>query len=172
MTDNTRRARSDLWGGAGWIAFGLLIVAESLRMDRFTAMGAVVYSMPGFVPGIFGSVIALLGLGLVMRGWLAQRSAARRQGDKHIAQDLEAPTKAINPRVVVTLVLTLVYAGLLIGRVPFWLCTAAFVAIFTWWFTPAEHTPMRRAVSALLAGVLTTAVVIGVFQYVFLVRLP
>ncbi len=47
-------ARSDVYGGAGWIVFGLLIVVASLRMDRFTSMGASLYMMPGFVPGIPG----------------------------------------------------------------------------------------------------------------------
>lgn len=172
MNDDIRSARSDLWGGAGWVVFGLLIVGESLRMDRFTSMGAVLYTMPGFVPGIFGGVIVLLGLGLALRGWLAQRTAGRSDADAAITEASDAPIPAINRRVLVTLALTLVYAGLLIGRVPFWLCTAAFVTLFTWLFAPPEQTPLHRAVSALLAGVLTTAVVIGVFQYVFLVRLP
>ena len=54
MSDGGNTARSDLRGGAGWAGFGLLILAESLRMDRFTAMGAELYTMPGFVPGMIG----------------------------------------------------------------------------------------------------------------------
>jgi putative tricarboxylic transport membrane protein len=65
-----------------------------------------------------------------------------------------------------------VYAGLLIGRAPFWLATALFVACFVWQFTPDDATQRRRLTVALIAGVLTSAVVTLVFQYVFLVRLP
>ena len=58
MTEGGKTARSDLWGGAGWVLFGLLIVAGSLRMDRFESMGAQLYAMPGFVPGLLGRFCA------------------------------------------------------------------------------------------------------------------
>ena len=61
MSEGVNSARSDLRGGAGWIGFGLLIVGESLRMDRYTSMGATIYTMPGFVPGMIGAVLVLLG---------------------------------------------------------------------------------------------------------------
>ena len=54
MSEGGKTARSDLLGGAGWMGFGLLIVTQALRMDRFTSMGATLYTMPGFVPGIIG----------------------------------------------------------------------------------------------------------------------
>ena len=66
MTEGGKTARSDLWGGAGWVLFGLLIVAGSLRMDRFEAMGAQLYTMPGFVPGMLGGVLLLLGIVLML----------------------------------------------------------------------------------------------------------
>lgn len=162
MTEGGKSARSDIRGGAGWAGLGLLIVAESLRMDRFESMGAQLYTMPGFVPGMLGSVILLLGLLLALRGW--RRSLAQRDTDQG------APL--VNPRIGRTLLLTLVYAGLLIGRAPFWLVTALFVAAFVATFAPADQPRTRRLMVALLAGVLTSTVVTLVFQYVFLVRLP
>lgn len=45
-------SRSDLWGGAVWIAVGAAIAFESLRMERFESMGATAYTYPGFVPGL------------------------------------------------------------------------------------------------------------------------
>lgn len=164
MSDGGNTARSDLLGGAGWAGFGLLIVAESLRMDRFTAMGAELYTMPGFVPGMIGSVIVLLGVILMLRGWRRQRTAA-------VAPDGPAPM-VLNRRVLATLVLCLVYAAGLIGRAPFWLATALFVAAFVWCFAPPEQVPAKRLLAAALSGVLTALVVTLVFQYVFLVRLP
>lgn len=162
MSEGGKTARSDLVGGAGWVFFGLLIVTESLRMDRFTSMGAELYTMPGFVPGMIGSVIVLLGGVLMLRGW--RRRAASRQ---------DAPAEPLlNRRIGITLALSLAYAGGLVGRVPFWLATFLFVTAFVGCFAPPDTTPLRRLAVALLAGVLTTAVVTLVFEQVFLVRLP
>lgn len=162
MTEGGTSARSDLWGGAGWAGFGLLIVAASLRMERFESMGAQLYTMPGFVPGMLGGVLMLLGAVLMLRGW-------RRSLRDTVAEPTEG---LINRRIAITLVLTLVYAGLLIGRVPFWLATALFVAVFVASFAPEDQAPQRRLVVSVLAGVLTSAVVTFVFQQIFLVRLP
>lgn len=161
MSEGGKTARSDLWGGAGWVVLGLVIVVGSVRMDRFESMGAQLYTMPGFVPGMIGGLVALLGLVLMARGW------ARR------AHESAAPAEPLlNRRILATLALTMVYAGLLIGRAPFWLVTALFVAAFVAQFAPADQAPARRATVAVLAGVLTSAVVTLVFQHIFLVRLP
>jgi hypothetical protein len=164
MTEGGKTARSDLWGGAGWVLFGLLIVAGSLRMDRFEAMGAQLYTMPGFVPGMIGAMVALLGLLLMVRG--ALRRAKEADAGSEPAESL------LNRRIVITMVLSVLYAGLLVGRAPFWLVTALFVAAFVATFTPPGQALPRRLGVALIAGVLTSAVVTVVFQQVFLVRLP
>ena len=78
----------------------------------------------------------------------------------------------LNRRIVITMVLSVLYAGLLVGRAPFWLVTALFVAAFVATFAPPGQTLPRRLGVALIAGVLTSAVVTVVFQQVFLVRLP
>lgn len=164
MNESGNTARTDLWGGAGWVAFGLWILIEALRMDRFEAMGASVYTMPGFVPGMIGAVIIALGLLLAVRGW---RKRAMNSTDS-----AETVEPLINKRIALMLPLTLVYAAALLGRLPFWLATALFVASFTWAFTPPEQPKIRRLVTALASGVITTAAVIFVFQEIFLVRLP
>ena len=164
MTENVSTARSDMLGGAGWAAFGLLIVAESLRMDRFTAMGATLYTMPGLVPGILGSLLMVLGTWLGVRGyrrWRLQRGTGA-----------DTATPLLNRRIATMLVATLVYSIGLIGRVPFMLATALFVTVFVYFFTPAEASPTRRAVVAVLAGSITALVVVLVFERIFLVRLP
>ncbi|HUG21635.1 MAG TPA: tripartite tricarboxylate transporter TctB family protein [Albitalea sp.] len=163
VTPGGSSPRSDLFGGAAWIVFGLLIVAESLRMDRFTAMGATLYTMPGLVPGLFGGLLMVLGLALAWRGW--RHRAAQRH---------ETPPAArmLNRRVLTMLAITLPYAIGLVGRVPFTLATCLFVAAFTWLFTPPDATTMRRVVAAIASGVLTTAAIVLVFEQIFLVRLP
>ncbi len=164
MSEGGKTARSDLWGGAGWVVFGVVIVIGSIRMERFESMGAQMYTMPGFVPGMIGGLVALLGLVLMLRGWMRRPDEATAKADP--AEPL------LNRRIVSTMVLTLVYAGLLVGRAPFWLVTALFVAAFVAVFAPPGTAPARRATVAVLAGVLTSAVVTVVFQQVFLVRLP
>jgi hypothetical protein len=167
MSEGVDSARSDLRGGAGWMGFGLLVVAESLRMERFENMGATLYTMPGFVPGMIGCLLVLLGAILMLRGWRRQRGAPAS------GMDGSAPTTPLlNGRAVLTLILTLVYAAVLIGHIPFWLATALFVTAFTWFFAPPEHTATRRLLSAVIAGLLTALVVTLVFEQVFLVRLP
>ena len=165
MTEGGKTARSDLLGGAGWMGFGLLIVIEALRMDRFTAMGATLYTMPGFVPGMIGGLIMLLGAVLALRGW-------RRKAAEAVTADTQPQGPVVNRRVGLTLALSLLYAGALLGRAPFWLVTAMFVAAFVWVFAPEGQPAPRRALSAAVAGVLTSAIVTVVFQYIFLVRLP
>lgn len=164
MTEGGKTARSDLWGGAAWLGFGLLIVAESLRMDRFEAMGAQLYTMPGFVPGLIGGLVAVLGIVLMLRGGyrLSRRASAAADG----------PGRLVNARIALSLATMLLYAALLLGRAPFWLATALFVAVFVALFAPPGHTRARRALVAVAAGVLTSAVVTLMFEQVFLVRLP
>lgn len=159
MTGNGPSARADLIGGAGWIVFGLAIFIGAWRMDRFEAMGATVYTMPGLVPGLIGLLLVLLGGVLALRGW---RQRAIDMG--------RAPV--LNSRLVITLVLMLVYAAVLVGRTPFWLATALFVAAFTAVFTPPETSRLRRVLGSLVAGALTSLIVVLVFEQVFLVRLP
>jgi len=165
MSEGGKTARSDLIGGAGWVVFGLAIVIGSVRMERFEQMGAELYTMPGFVPGMIGGLVALLGIVLMLRGW------ARRGSETAVAGE-EPVEPLLNRRIVITMLLTLVYAGLLIGRAPFWLVTALFVAAFVAIFMPEGSSPVRRATVAVVAGVLTSAVVTLLFQQVFLVRLP
>ena len=71
-----------------------------------------------------------------------------------------------------TLALTLVYAGVLIGRMPFMLATAVFVAAFTWVFAEPDMPAFKRVWTAVLAGAFTALIVVVVFERIFLVRLP
>ena len=138
MDEGGKTTRSDIWGGVAWVTFGSVILVEALRMDRFTSMGATVYTMPGFVPGMIGVVVMVLGLVLALRGW-------RRLKTSSSSLESVAPAAPIiNGRIGFTILLTLVYAGGLIGRVPFWLGTALFVGTFTWLFAPPEHSVQRR----------------------------
>jgi hypothetical protein len=158
-------ARGDVIGGAGWMAFGAAVCVEAWRMDRFDTMGATLWTMPGFMPALVGATLMALGAALAVRGL--------RGAPGPLGSAAGAPREPLlNRRVGLMLALCLTYAAGLVGHVPFWLATAVFVAAFTWLFTPAGATPLRRALAAGAAGVLTSLAVVLVFEQVFLVRLP
>jgi hypothetical protein len=156
------RNRADFIGGAAWIALGLAIVVGCWRMDRFTQMGGTLYTMPGLVPGIVGAVLMLLGALLMLRAWRA-RSAGIDRG-------MLEPF--VNGRVLRFCAVCLAYALGLVGRVPFWLGTALFVAAAVAMFAPPEQPPARRHGLAALIGLITGVVIATVFERIFLVRLP
>jgi putative tricarboxylic transport membrane protein len=75
---------------------------------------------------------------------------------------------------LVAAVLGVVYAGVMVGRLPFWLASAlfvfAFTAAFEWGQGPAGR--LRRIAEAALIGLGTGLVVTLVFEKLFLLRLP
>jgi uncharacterized membrane protein YhaH (DUF805 family) len=158
MSESTAN-RSDLWGGAAWVALGALVVFESVRMERFESMGATVYTYPGFIPGLIGAVVAFLGLMLMLRGWRARQVAADG-----------APVA--NARVLIALLVSLVYCLVLLAHAHFIVATAVFVAVFTYLFSETGSPRARRVLGACASGVITASVVYFVFQDIFLVRLP
>ncbi len=152
-------SRSDLMGGAVWVALGAIVVVESLRMERFEAMGSTVYTYPGFIPGLIGALVALLGLALMARGWRARDVAGNSD-------------PLFNRRVVIALAASLAYCLVLLSHVHFVLATAVFVTVFTYLFSDTDRTASRRLITAGASGVITALVVYFVFQEIFLVRLP
>jgi hypothetical protein len=161
MSTGMHTPKSDLRGGIGWMVFGLAVLGESLRMERFTSMGGTLYTMPGLVPGLFGGLLVVLG------GALAWRSRRLMQaGDRGTADPL------LNRRIATMLAITLAYSVGMIGHVPFVPATWLYVAAFTWLFAPPETGPVRRLLAALASGALTAAAIVLVFEQLFLVRLP
>jgi len=152
-------SRSDLWGGAVWVALGAIVVVESVRMERFESMGATLYTYPGFIPGLIGALVALLGLVLMARGWRKRQVVAESE-------------PIFNARVWIALAASLVYCLVLLAHVHFVGATAIFVAVFTWLFSEGAGSPARRVLGACASGVITALVVYFVFQEIFLVRLP
>jgi hypothetical protein len=164
----------DLLTSLALVALGSGVVAESLRMPRFERFNANPYTLPGIVPGVLGAILALFGV--IM---LARTVVAWRRG-----RAVPAAAGAAEPgsarRVALTLVLTLGYGAVLIGRVPFLAATLlfvwAFLLAFQW--SPAlvaegRRGPLLRYVGgALLQALLVAGIVTYVFERVFLVRLP
>ena len=158
--------RADLRGGVVWIALGLALLVGAWRMDRFEAMGATLYTAPGLVPGLYGLLLLGLGAAMAWRSRPAPRTAARPDG-----AGSPAPEPLLNRRIVTVLALTLAYAALGLGRLPFAALTAVFVAAFCWSFDE-RPAGWPRARTALLVGVGCAIAVVLVFERIFLVRLP
>lgn len=70
--------------------------------------------------------------------------------------------------------LGVLYAGVLVGRLPFWMASAlfvfAFTAAFEWSVGPVGR--LRRLVEAAVLGLAIGGIVTLVFERIFLVRLP
>ena len=163
--------KKDFFTSLVLIAFGAAVLTESLRMPRFENLGINPYTVPGIVPGVLGGVIILLGAIMFVRSsfvdsWRVapkptEPSAALRKGSQ---------------RLTLTLLLTIGYAGGLVGRLPFWAATFIFVflfiALFEWRRTHVAVKQLRILGVALIEAALVSAAVTYVFERIFLVRLP
>jgi hypothetical protein len=159
-------ARADLWSGIVFTLVGLAFAIESWRMPRLEERGIDPWTVPGIVPGLLGTALAVLGLMLAVRGWNDSRGQSRHvsilgTGDARI-------------RLFAALGLNLAYALLLVGRLPFWLATFAYLVGFMGVFGLKPRIPgMAGRVALILAvAAATTAGTVYLFETLFLVRLP
>ena len=164
--------KADFVTGLVLVALGIATLVESLRMPRFVELNVNPYTVPGLVPGGLGAIILALGAVLFLR-------AARAGGWRLAERAPDAAPWFGNPgvrRVLLSIALCLVYAGGLIGRLPFWLATflfvAAFVILFEWPLAADRPDRARRVVWAVLLATAVAGAVSIVFQEIFLVRLP
>jgi hypothetical protein len=162
--------RADFLTGLVFALLGLAVIFASLEMPRFEERGGDAYTAPGLVPGALGAIILVLGVVLFVRavhagGWrLWSPEATSRSEDPGVR------------RLVLAVALCLIYAGGLVGTVPFWLATfvfiTAFVVLFEWPLATGRTDRLRRLVFAPLFAAVIAAAVSLLFQDVFLVRLP
>lgn len=162
--------RVDLVTAAVFFAAGVAVIYAAWLMPRFEEQLGQIYTAPGLVPALYGTVIAVLAL------WLAARSIGRGALARGGAGTRARREGYSNARLALAAVLCLAFAVGMVGRLPFWLATAIFVFLFILLFEWRAGQPWRErlrpiATAALLAGA-TGALVMLVFQRVFLVRLP
>lgn len=161
-----RRPRADFWSGLVLAAIGLAFAVASWRMPRLEERGIDPLTVPGIVPGVLGLALLLLGLVLAFRGPGAGRP---RLGLASITGN-----RAESIRLALALALNLAFALILVGRLPFWLATVIYLAVFmaVFWVEPRRAGwPLRAAlILAVAAG--TTIGIVYLFETLFLVRLP
>jgi len=187
--------RTDLLSAIVLILFGGFVAVESWRMPRFERIGGTIQSAPGLVPGLLGIIIALLGAIMLVRYLLARGKKPSAAAAMEMAADSVAPLtpapselgefevavgegleQPSEGRMLVALVLSVVFAAGLVGRLPFWLATFLFVFAFIGVFerhtyTSARAATFRLAIAAAIAGATAFAVPF-VFERIFLVNLP
>jgi hypothetical protein len=159
-------ARADLWAGIVFALVGLVLAIESWRMPRLEERGIDPWTVPGIVPGLLGCALAVLGAVLAVRGW--NHSRGQRQ---HVSI---FGTGDARVRLATAFGLNLAYALLLVGRLPFWLATFAYLAVFMGVFGLKPRVPGVAGRAALILAVVTaaTAGVVYLFETLFFVRLP
>jgi putative tricarboxylic transport membrane protein len=162
--------RADLVTSGVLLALGIAVMVESWRMPRFEDVGAEFWSAPGIVPGLLGAALTLMAAILCLRSVAALRRPTAGPG-------VEDPTGEGGwGRAAFAAGLCILYAAVLVGRLPFWLATILFVHAFVAAFDlvgAVPRPPIGRtlAVAAVVAAGAAVAIPY-VFQSIFLVRLP
>jgi hypothetical protein len=162
--------RADFLTGLVFVLLGCAVIWASLEMPRFEERAVEPYTAPGLVPGALGAIILVLGAVLFVR---AARAGGWRLASENAKESSRDPGVR---RLVLAVALCLIYAAGLVGTVPFWLATfafvAAFVILFEWPLATGRTDRLRRLVFAPLFAAAIAAAVTLLFQDVFLVRLP
>ena len=184
--------KSDLVVALVLTAFGALVVAESWRMPRFENIGGTIARAPGLVPGLLGAVLVLFGIVMAVRAVATRPSPApsgppvdegENEGVNEGAnEDDDVPAAPAEPpaagraRLAWMFVLSLLYAGFLVGRVNFAVATFLFVITSIVVFERPSYRSGRVAMIRIaIATVIALAVawaVPYVFERIFLVNLP
>jgi putative tricarboxylic transport membrane protein len=158
--------RVDLYTAAVLLCFGLGVLALAWSMPTFVEQSHTGLTAPGIVPGFHATVVSLLAIVLGLR--------ALRRGALSQATQGRALEPGDGRRLLTAAALGVLYAGVMVGRLPFWLASAlfvfAFTAAFEWEAGPAGR--VRRLLEAAALGLGTGIAVMLVFEKLFLVRLP
>jgi len=164
--------KADYLTGLALILLSLYVLAESWRMPRLEHLQAHPLSVPGIVPGFLAVILMIFGLILVVR--------SVRAGGHRLGLNREGLRKALaepdNRRLLLTALLTFVYAGVLVGRTPYTLVTAlfvfAFVVVFEWRRGMSIREKGRLGLGAAILAIVFAATVSYTFERLFLVTLP
>jgi putative tricarboxylic transport membrane protein len=172
MTD-PKMVKKDFIASIVLIAFSLSVVVLSYTMPRLERRGIDPFSAPGVVPGMIGLVLLCLALVLFVR--------SIRQGGYKLfesgANDVGPPARKLSVlRVLLTLVVSLIYAVGFLGRLNYSISTALYILAFICLFEyqPGQGLwPQRKMfIAALIQAVLASVLITLVFQKLFLVDLP
>jgi hypothetical protein len=152
--------------------FSIVIIIISIRMPRMEEVGANPYSAPGLVPGLLGGSLFCLSLILLVRSIRKNGYKLDLSGQKVTAFFQDAAII----RVLLTIIISIIYGAILLGRIPYMLATFLYVLVFVILFEYQLNRPWREQAKmlllAFLLAILTAGSVAAVFRYLFLVKLP
>lgn len=165
-------ARADFLAGVVFAVLAVAVIWGSVTMPRLAERGVHPTGAPGVVPAALGLALGVCAVLLVVR---SMRAGGHRRGEGQ--GGLAWAVGGEGRRLGVALAITLVYALVLVGTIPFWLATMifvfAFVAVFERMAEADERPSLRASLIAAVALAVAAAVVVPlVFETVFLVRLP
>jgi hypothetical protein len=172
-----RTARADVVMGALLFVLAVAVIYGAWTMDRLEVRQVHPSSAPGLTPGLLGIALAVTSLLLIVKALRARKPSGGRAGVPGADADAsEATDPGAGHRLVAAGTLCLVYALILVGRMPFWLATSLFVttfiAVFEWKRRGERGDRLRRLAWALFLGLATGLAVSYGFSDIFLVRLP
>lgn len=153
------------------IAFSISTLVLSLELPRLQHRNINPWTIPGMVPAFISIVVLILATVLLIRS-IVNRGFQLGITKAGVGAFLRGETFF---RLALTVGLGVVYAIVLIGAIPYWLATFVYVVSFILIFElrPAEKPRVGRVLLfASIEAVIATAVIAGVFQYLFLVDLP
>lgn len=165
-------AKADFLTGLVLIGLSLYVMVESWKMPRLEHLKVHPLSVPGLVPAFLASVLFIFGTVLVIRSVLrgGHRLTFTYQG---FLQTLKSPG---NKRLLLTGLLTLIYALFLIGTLPYGLATGLFIFVFILLFEwePGMNNAQRRKniFVAFSIALFSSIAITLVFERLFLVTLP
>lgn len=165
-------ARADFITGLALIFLSLYVIIESWQMPRLEHLKVHPLSVPGVVPAFIGMVLLLFGTVLTIRSIRrgGHRLRLTEEGLRRLYQDPG------NQRLLLTAILSIGYAGFLIGNLPYGLATGLFIFVFVLLFEwePGMSSAKRRrgVMTAALIATLSSAAITLVFERLFLVSLP
>jgi putative tricarboxylic transport membrane protein len=155
-------ARADRVAAVVLFALGIAMLYGGYTMDRLEIRQIHPASSPGLLPMLLGGVLAVCAV-LLFAG-------ARDDGEGAAVEGVSWPNVGI------ALVLCLVYALGLVGRMPFFVATAIFIAafagVFAWRDADGARRPVRIVLFSLAFGIVVAGAISALFRYGFLIRLP
>ncbi len=149
-------------------ALGAAMLTGGYTMDRLEIRQIHPASIPGLVPMFLGGATmvcaVLLFAGATGRGGDASAKVATQNGKVYWTNLLVAAAMSIG------------YALLLVGRLPFFVATAIYVSAFIAYFAwphDADRTRQAKCVAwAVGFGLIASGAIAALFRFGFLVRLP
>jgi len=164
--------KADFLTGLALILVCMYVLIESWRMPRLEHLQAHPLSVPGIVPAFLALVLLICGIILAGRSVMAGgcRPGLSREGLRRLLADPG------NRRLLLTAVLTFVYAGVLMGHTPYTVSTGFFIFVFVAVFEWRRGMSLREmggvGLKAALLAVVVAVSISYTFERLFLVALP